>query len=143
MQVHLCATTGGQPRYNPPMTGPGPRTAAQENRHGSPGPAGERGESGWTFLTNHGHALVLLARDADLRIRDLAAAIGVTERTAQTIVNDLIAAGYLERVRVGTRSRYTVLLDRPFRHPVERDHSVGELLAVLQALPGEEPPDPA
>jgi hypothetical protein len=125
------------------MTGPGPRTAAQENRHASPGLAGERGESGWTFLTNHGHALVLLARDADLRIRDLAAAIGVTERTAQTIVNDLIAAGYLERVRVGTRSRYTVLLDRPFRHPVERDHSVGELLAVLQALPGEEPSDPA
>lgn len=88
--------------------------------------------AGWTFLTNHGHALVLLARDADLRIRDLAAAMGVTERTAQTIVNDLVAAGYLTRTRVGTRSRYAVRRDLPFRHPVEREHSVGELLAVLQ-----------
>jgi hypothetical protein len=88
--------------------------------------------AGWTFLTNHGHAMVLLARDADLRIRDLAAAMGVTERTAQTIVNDLVAAGYLTRTRVGTRSRYTIRRDLPFRHPVEREHSVGELLAVLQ-----------
>jgi hypothetical protein len=94
---------------------------------------------GWTFLTNHGHALVLLARDADLRIRDLAVAMGVTERTAQTIVNDLVAAGYLARARVGTRSTYTVRRDLPFRHPVERDHSVGELLVVLQR----EPPKPS
>ncbi len=86
----------------------------------------------WTFLTNHGHALVVLARDPDCRIRDLSIAIGVTERTAQTIVNDLVEAGYLERTRVGTRSRYTVHVDLPFRHPVERDHSVGELLEVLR-----------
>jgi hypothetical protein len=85
----------------------------------------------WTFLTNHGHVLVALARDGDLRIRDLASALGVTERTAQTVVNDLVAAGYVDRVRVGTRSRYTVHPDLPFRHPVERDHPVGELLAVL------------
>ena len=87
--------------------------------------------AGWTFLTNHGHALVVLARDGDLRLRDLAAAIGVTERTTQSVVNDLVAAGYIDRARVGNRSRYTVHPDLPFRHPVERDHSVGELLAVL------------
>ncbi len=91
--------------------------------------------TGWTFLTNHGHVLVALARDGDLRIRDLAQAIGITERTAQTIVNDLVAAGYVDRTRVGTRSRYAVRHDLPFRHPVERDHSVGELLAVLEPTP--------
>jgi DNA-binding MarR family transcriptional regulator len=107
-------------------------------RPGDPRPASagappERPDGGsWTFLTNHGHALVALARDGDLRIRDLATALGVTERTAQTIVNDLVAAGYVERTRVGTRSRYAVQLDLPFRHAVEREHSVGELLAVLQ-----------
>jgi hypothetical protein len=87
--------------------------------------------SGWTFLTNHGHALVVLARDGNLRLRDLAAAIGVTERTAQSVVNDLVSAGYVDRARVGNRSRYTVHPDLPFRHPVERDYPVGELLAIL------------
>ena len=96
-------------------------------------------DAGWTFLTNHGHALVVLARDGDLRLRDLAAAIGVTERTAQAIVNDLVSAGYVDRVRVGNRSRYTVHRELPFRHPVERDHPVGELLAVLG--PGVGPAD--
>ena len=91
--------------------------------------------AGWTFLTNHGHVLVALARDGDLRIRDLALAVGVTERTAQTVINDLVAAGYLERERVGTRSRYTVHHDLPLRHPAERDHSVGELLAIVRREP--------
>jgi hypothetical protein len=95
------------------------------------GSAPRAADTGWTFLTNHGHVLVALARDGDLRLRDLASEIGVTERTAQTIVNDLVAAGYVDRVRVGTRSRYSVHPELPFRHPVERDHPVGELLAVL------------
>lgn len=105
---------------------------AAETAEAEPGRAAP---TGWTFLTNHGHVLVALARDGDLRIRDLAAAIGITERTAQTIVNDLVAAGYLERLRVGTRSRYTVRHDLPFRHPMEREHPVGELLAVLRREP--------
>jgi hypothetical protein len=87
----------------------------------------------WTFLTGHGHALIVIVRDQDIRLRELAVELGVTERTAQTIVNDLVEAGYLERTRVGNRSHYEVRADRPFRHPVERDHSVGELLAVLGA----------
>lgn len=87
--------------------------------------------TGWTFLTNHGHALVCIARNGDIRLRDLASNIGVTERTAQIIVNDLADAGYVTRTRVGNRSHYTVRPDRPFRHPVEIDHSVGALLAVV------------
>jgi DeoR/GlpR family transcriptional regulator of sugar metabolism len=88
-------------------------------------------ETRWTFLTGHGHALIVVTRDPNVRLREIAAELGVTERTAQTIVNDLVDAGYLARTRVGNRSRYEVRTDRPFRHPVEREHAVGELLAVL------------
>lgn len=89
----------------------------------------------WTFLTNHGHTLICLARDPTLRLRDVAALLGVTERTAQAIVNDLAGAGYLGRTRVGNRSRYVVRLDLPFRHPVERDHAVGDLVDLLASGP--------
>lgn len=110
----------------------------------------ERGrDARWTFLTGHGHALIVITRDPTVRLRDIAAALGVTERTAQAIVNDLVGAGYLTRTRVGNRSRYTVVADRPFRHPVERDHAVGELIGVLagpqapgDGEPGQDPGRP-
>ncbi len=73
----------------------------------------------------------MITRDPNIRLREIAAELGVTERTAQTIVNDLVDAGYVARTRVGNRSRYEVRMERPFRHPVERDHAVGELLGVL------------
>jgi DNA-binding IclR family transcriptional regulator len=85
----------------------------------------------WTFLTGHAHALIVIAREPDVRIREIAVTLGVTERTAQAIVNDLVEAGYLERTRVGNRSHYEVNHALPFRHAVERDHAVGELLGVL------------
>ena len=91
----------------------------------------EEHETRWTFLTGHGHALVVITRDPNVRLRKIAAELGVTERTAQTIVNDLVDAGYVARTRVGNRSRYEVRSERPFRHRVERDHAVGELLRVL------------
>ena len=90
----------------------------------------------WTFLTNHGHALVCIARDPTIRLRDVAAQLGVTERTAQAIVNDLADAGYLVRSRVGNRSRYVVRHDLPFRHPVERDLAVGVLVELLSGNGG-------
>jgi DNA-binding HxlR family transcriptional regulator len=88
-------------------------------------------ESGWTFLTNHCHVLICLARDGDLRLRDIAALVGITERAVQSIVGDLEADGYLERTRVGRRNHYRVHPDRPMRHPVEAGHDVGELLRLL------------
>jgi DNA-binding MarR family transcriptional regulator len=92
----------------------------------------------WTFLTGHGHALIVITRDPNIRLREIAVELGVTERTAQAIVNDLVDAGYVGRTRVGNRSRYEVHTERPFRHPVERDHAVGELLRVLVADAGED-----
>jgi hypothetical protein len=93
-------------------------------------PPDERGGS-WTLLTGHGHVLVEIARDPGARMRDIAAAAGITERTAHAIVADLEAAGYLTRTRTGRRVRYTVNHDGPFRHPAQEGHRVGPFLALL------------
>ncbi|MEV4254095.1 helix-turn-helix domain-containing protein [Spirillospora sp. NPDC049652] len=85
----------------------------------------------WTFLTNHARVLVQIARRPHSRVRDIAAAIGITERSTQAIVSDLEAAGYITRTRVGRRTHYDVDPEHPFRHPAEADHLVRDLLAVF------------
>ncbi|MFC6886744.1 MULTISPECIES: helix-turn-helix transcriptional regulator [Actinomadura] len=85
----------------------------------------------WTFLTNHARVLICIARQPDLRVRDVAQAIGITERAAQLIITDLEEAGYLTRTRVGRRNTYTVNGARPFRHPVEADHDVQALIELF------------
>lgn len=87
----------------------------------------------WTFLTNHAHVLLCVARDPGIRHRDVADRVGITERAAQRIVADLVDAGYLERTREGRRNRYQLNRELPLRHPLERSHHIGEILAVLQA----------
>ncbi|MFJ6281287.1 MULTISPECIES: helix-turn-helix transcriptional regulator [Arthrobacter] len=87
--------------------------------------------AGWTFLTNHAHVLLTIARDPQIRLRDLADTVGVTERAAQKIAADLVEAGYITRTREGRRNIYSVVSGRPFRHPVDAGHEVDELLAVL------------
>lgn len=86
----------------------------------------------WTFLTNHAHVLLCLTREPELRVRDVAAQVGISERMVQLVLNDLEGAGYLERTRVGRRNSY-VVVEGPLRHPLEQEHTVGELLAVLRA----------
>ncbi|NBU30260.1 MAG: MarR family transcriptional regulator [Actinobacteria bacterium] len=86
----------------------------------------------WTFLSNHGHVLILLSQDADARLRDIAAAVGVTERAATAIINDLEAAGYLTRSREGRRNHYTVHKHQLFRHQLEAGHSIDELLRIFR-----------
>jgi DNA-binding MarR family transcriptional regulator len=86
----------------------------------------------WTFLTNHAHTLLCLVADPELRLRDLALKVGITERAAQRIVAELVDGGYLERTRVGRRNVYTVHLELPLRHPLERMHTVGELLGHIE-----------
>lgn len=88
-------------------------------------------ERHWTLLTNHGRILLLIAQESDVRIRDLADAAGVTERTAQTIVTDLENAGYIRRSREGRRNVYSVNRRQPFRHPAESGHRVGELIDLF------------
>ena len=85
----------------------------------------------WTFFSNHGHVLVCLAGDPDLRTRDVAELVGITERSAQGIISDLVDAGYVTRTKEGRRNRYEVHGEVALRHPLERDHTVGELLETL------------
>ena len=87
----------------------------------------------WTFLTNHAHVLICLSRDPGMRLRDVADAVGITERAAQRIVAELVEAGYLGRTRDGRRNRYEIHAELPLRHPMERDHGIGEILDALGA----------
>jgi hypothetical protein len=85
----------------------------------------------WRFVTNHAHVLECIAADPSARLRDIAATVGVTERTASQIVNDLEHAGYLTRTREGRRNRYAVHDELPLRHPRHRHHTVGDLIRFL------------
>jgi DNA-binding transcriptional regulator PaaX len=89
----------------------------------------------WTFLSNHAHVLVCLARDPASRLRDVAEHVGITERAVQKIVSDLEAAGIVRRQRVGRRNRYDLELDRPLRHPLEAHRSVRSLLELVSDGP--------
>jgi DNA-binding MarR family transcriptional regulator len=84
----------------------------------------------WTFLTNHAHVLVVVRRDPNARLRDIAEAVGVTERAVQLILGDLESAGYVRRTRVGRRNAY-VVLGGPLRHALERGRAVDDLLDAL------------
>jgi hypothetical protein len=86
----------------------------------------------WTFLTNHAHVLLCISADPQIRQRDIARLVGITERAAQKIVSELEAGGYLVRERVGRRNRYRVDRDIPLRHPLESSHRIGELIDILR-----------
>src|SRR5215467_8030588 len=102
-------------------------------------PSDEHGGS-WTLLTGHGHVLVEIFRDPDARVRDIALAAGITERTTQAIVADLEAAGYITRTRTGRRTRYTINLNSPFRHHAQQGQRVGPFLDALTELGDADPP---
>jgi DNA-binding MarR family transcriptional regulator len=86
---------------------------------------------GWTFMSNHAHVLVCVGRDAEVRIRDIAEQVGITERAASRIVADLEADGYLTRVKVGRNNQYRLHQELPLRHPLEQHRRIGELLSLL------------
>ncbi|MFF4818913.1 winged helix-turn-helix transcriptional regulator [Kitasatospora sp. NPDC001309] len=97
----------------------------------------------WTFLTQHARVLLLISRDADVRLRDLAITCGVTERAVRAIVGDLEKAGYLTHTRHGRRNRYHVTGGTFFRHPVEARHEIGDLLLLFADPDGRPPHQPA
>ena len=96
-------------------------------RDPSPAPSPAR----WTFLTNHTHILLCLARDPELRIRDIAELVGITQRAVQRILVELEEGGALNHTREGRRNRYQVNLDCPLRHPLESAHLLRDVLATL------------
>ncbi len=85
----------------------------------------------WTFLSNHAHVLVCLRRSRHPRVRDIAEAVGITERAVLLILSDLEAEGIVERVREGRRNHYVLNLETPLRHPLEAHRSVRQLLDMV------------
>jgi len=85
----------------------------------------------WTFLTNHAHVLLCIAADPEVLLKDVAQAVGITERATQRIVSDLVTEGYLTIAKQGRRNSYRVNAKLHFRHPVERRNQINKLLALL------------
>lgn len=85
----------------------------------------------WTFLSNHTHVLLSVARDPNIRVREIADAVGITERAVHRILGELEEAGVIVRTRLGRRTHYEIHEDLPLRHPIEAKHSVGELLRLV------------
>jgi hypothetical protein len=85
----------------------------------------------WGFLTNHGQALLCIASDPGVRLREIATALGITERAAFGIVTDLVDGGYVLKDKAGRRNRYQVQPDQPLPEALLRQRTVGQLLALL------------
>jgi Winged helix-turn-helix DNA-binding len=85
----------------------------------------------WDFLTNHAHVLLCVAHDPGIRLRDIAGAVGITERGAHKILSELVDEGYVTRTRRGRRNHYKIKPELPLRHPLVEQQEVGDLLDVL------------
>ena len=97
----------------------------------------------WRFVTNHALVLECIAADPTTRLRDIAASVGITERTAAQIVTDLERAGYLTKTRKGRRNHYEVHDELPLRHPRHRHHTVGDLIGFLEGPAAKRPGRPS
>jgi DNA-binding MarR family transcriptional regulator len=85
----------------------------------------------WSFLSNHGRALLCIARDPEIRLRDIAGSLGITERRAHDIVSDLADAGYVIKEKDGRRNRYQVQEHLPIPEDLVEEQAIGEVLALL------------
>ena len=88
--------------------------------------------SGWTFLSNQSHVIICLAQDPEMRGRDIAIAVGITERATIRIISELEEAGYITKEKLGRRNRYSIVADRNLRHPLEAHHSIRGILALAK-----------
>jgi predicted transcriptional regulator len=88
----------------------------------------------WTFLSNHGHVVVQISKQPDLKLTELATRVGITERRVREIISDLREAGYLEVTKSGRRNNYVLIEEKPLRHSAESTHTLAELLAIFQAM---------
>lgn len=91
----------------------------------------------WTFLSNHAHVLICLARKPDLVLREVAAEVGITERAVQRIVRELNEAGAVRLAKAGRRNRYEIQRDLPLRHQLERGCVIGDLIEMVERVDAE------
>jgi len=89
----------------------------------------------WTFLSNHAHVLVCIAKHPDVRLSEVALLVGIQERTVHRIVHELLDAGYISVTKVGRNNVYSVDLDLPLRHPLESEHNIHAIVAPLLKKP--------
>lgn len=92
----------------------------------------------WTFVTSHTQVLLCIVQDPEVRLRDVAERVGITERAAQRIVADLVDSGYVARTRVGRRNRYTINPTLEMRHQLQRGLEIGSLMELLHQYPADE-----
>lgn len=90
------------------------------------------GHAKWRFVTNHTQVLLCISANPEVRLRDIAPRVGITERATQRIVADLVEAGYVTRQRIGRRNRYAINREREMRHPAQFGYEIGPLLDLLQ-----------
>lgn len=90
----------------------------------------------WTFLSNHAHILVLVCREPDLRMRDIADRVNITERAVVRIIHDLVAEGYLSVTKEGRRNHYDPNLGATLRHPLEAGVTIDQFLSAFGEEPG-------
>ncbi len=103
----------------------------------------------WKFLTSHARVLLCISRDPGVRLRDVAASLGITERSAHAIVADLTAAGYVVKHKHGRRNRYQIQAHLPLPEPASQEPAIGDVLAMLagdgavqklrESVPGQQP----
>ncbi len=96
----------------------------------------------WSFLTNHARVLLCIAHDPGMRLRDLAASLGITERSAHGIVTDLATAGYVVKQKDGRRNRYQIQAHLPLPEPTSQEPAIGEVLALLAGATAAPQSDP-
>ncbi len=86
----------------------------------------------WTFFTNHAHVMIYLSQHPDQPLREVALAVGITERAVQRIISDLEEAGYLEREKVGRQNVYKLITKHPLRHQLEGHRTIGDVIEALK-----------
>jgi MarR family len=90
----------------------------------------------WKFLSNHAQVLLCIAQDPDVRLRDIAASVGITERATHRIVDELVEGGYVSRKREGRRNHYKVKSHLPLRDPLLRDRKLADVLELFVGSDG-------
>lgn len=124
--IRSTAPRKPKPRGRPPRQSP-PQSASPQ----AASAPGERPHGHWTFLSNHAHVLILLARDSSLVLREVATRVGITERAVQRIIADLESEGFIEREKIGRRNHYRIRTDLKLRHPIESHRTIGDLISLV------------
>ena len=85
----------------------------------------------WTFLSNHAHVLICIAKDPEIRLSEIAELVGIRERTVHRIVHELSDDGYISVIKDGRKNSYEINLNRPLRHPLEASHNIQVIIEPL------------